>query len=82
MAMKHLDASVNYAVRGEVTAWDEVPEEVGNSECLCPLIFATTLIAQRYETFAYFLPILRTNSRQRRTSQGKCEQLTNHWEKR
>jgi hypothetical protein len=31
--------------------------------------------------FAYFLPILRTKSRQRRTSQGKYGQLANPWQK-
>jgi molybdopterin-binding protein len=38
-------------------------------------------VAQHRGRFAYFLPILRTNSRQRRASQGKDKQLTNRWQK-
>ena len=46
-----------------------------------PSDFATILIVQGYRILAYFLPILRTNNRQRRTSQGKDRQLPNRWQK-
>jgi hypothetical protein len=46
-----------------------------------PCGFTTNMHAQRCGRFAYFLLILRTNSRQRRTNQGKYEQLANRWQK-
>ena len=46
-----------------------------------PSDFTTILIVQGGRRFAYFLPILRTNSRQRGTNQGKAEQLANRWQK-
>jgi len=65
MAMIAPDASVNYGIPVEGAAWQELPQETGNSGYLCPRGFTTTLNAKGCGRFAYFLPILRTNSRQR-----------------
>jgi hypothetical protein len=38
MAMIALDASVNYGIPVEGATWDELPQETGNSEYLCPAV--------------------------------------------
>jgi len=47
-----------------------------------PSDFTALLIVQGGREFAYFLPIPRTNSRQRGTNQGKSGQLANCWQKK
>lgn len=75
-----IPSAVNHAIRLKVPAWVADPQELETPSILA-YRFHGDFQGSTVPEFAYFLPILRTNSRQSRTKNGIQKHLANRWKK-